>query len=101
MKREDLAAFLQNKCRGRKNAMSAERIMAVTRTHRTVLREQVNKLRQEGVPIASGKEGYFYAETAGEVYATIKILRKLQEGIEKAIRGLEAALTSFGERHVP
>lgn len=101
MKREDLAAFLQNKCRGRKNAMSAERIMAVTHTHRSVLGEQINKLRQEEVPIASGKEGYFYAETAGDIYATIKFLRKLQESIEKTIRGLEAALAHFGERDTP
>ncbi len=98
MKREELASFLRVKCRGKKNAMSAERIMAETRTHRTVLREQVNKLRQEGVPIASGREGYFYAETAGDVYATIRNLKKLQAGIDKAVAGLENALAGFGEQ---
>ncbi len=98
MKREDLAAYLHMRCHGRKNAMKADELKAAIHTDASLLREQVNALRREGVPIASGKEGYFYAETAGDVYATIRGLRKLQVGIEKAIVGLEVALTSFGER---
>ena len=78
--------------------MKTEALKEVTHTDASVLREQVNALRREGVPIASGKEGYFYAETAGDIYATIRSLHKLQAGIERAIVGLEGALAGFGER---
>ena len=61
------------------------------------LRKRINRLRRKGVPIASSREGYFYAATAGEVYATIRLLREMTAGLESAIRGLEAALESFGE----
>ena len=101
MKREELAAFLYERCRGKYKAMSAERIAAETGTGRKVLREQVNKLRQEGIPIASGGDGYYYAKTASDVYATIRNLKKLQAGIEKAVVGLEGALADFGERQDP
>ena len=61
------------------------------------LRKRISRLRRKGVPIASSREGYFYAATAGEVYATIRLLREMTVGLEAAIRGLEAALESFGE----
>ena len=98
MKREELASFLYERARGKYKAMSADRIVAETGTSRKALREQVNKLRQEGVPIASGGNGYYYAKTAGDIYATIRNLKKLQAGIEKAVVGLEGALTGFEER---
>ena len=101
MKREELAAFLRTRCYGRKNAMKAEDLKHAAHTDGSLLRVQVNALRCRGVPIASGKEGYFYAETAGEIYATIRSLRKLQAGIEKAVVGLEGALADFGERQGP
>ena len=59
------------------------------------LRKLVNRLRREGVPIASGREGYYYASNAGEVYATIRSLRKMASGLEAAISGLESALEQF------
>ena len=57
----------------------------------------MNRLRREGVPIGSSADGYFYAVTAGEVYATIRQLRTMAAGLEAAISGLESALCSFGE----
>ena len=81
--------------------MKAEELKVAAHTDGSQIREQVNALRCGGFPIASGKEGYFYAETAGEIYATIRSLRKLQAGVEKAIVGLEGALADFGERQDP
>ena len=54
------------------------------------------QLCKGGIPIGSSKDGYFYAETAGEVYSTIRQLRDMQNGLEKAIKGLERGLDSFG-----
>ena len=63
----------------------------------TELRKLVNRLRRMGVPIASDRQGYFYAATAGEVYTTIRQLRQMAAGLEKAIAGLESSLENFGE----
>ena len=46
-------------------------------------------------PIASDQTGYFYAQTAGEVYATIQNLKKMRAGLDAAIRGLERSLDDF------
>ena len=101
MKKEQLAEVLRTVCYGRKNAMSAEHLISATHTSATVLRNQINRLRCEGVPIASGSEGYFYAATAGEIYATIRDLKKMQAGIDRAVCGLESALDAFGKRDTP
>ena len=61
------------------------------------LRRQVNRLRRKGLPIGSSRDGYFYAVTAGEVYTTIRQLRQMVTGLEKAIAGLEEALDKFCE----
>lgn len=55
-------------------------------------------LRRKGIPVGSDRGGYFYAVTAGEVYATIRQLKAMSSGLEAAIRGLEQALEYFGER---
>jgi dihydrodipicolinate synthase/N-acetylneuraminate lyase len=63
----------------------------------TELRRLVSRLRRKGVPIASSRTGYWYAATAMEVYTTIRQLRQMADGLEKAIAGLESALEQFGE----
>ncbi len=42
------------------------------------LRKHVNRLRRECIPIGSSSNGYYFAETAAEVYDTIKNLRRIQ-----------------------
>ena len=74
--------------------LEPERALGVSSTD---LRKIVNRLRRRGIPIASDRSGYFYAQTAGEVYTTIRQLRKMANGLEAAIRGLEQSLDSFGE----
>lgn len=61
------------------------------------LRRKINRLRQEAVPIAADRRGYYYAETAAEVYATIRSLEKMRSGLDAAISGLERALENFGK----
>ena len=60
------------------------------------LRRRIHRLRCRGLPIAANRDGYFYAQTAGELYATIRQLEKLRKGVEAAIRGLEAAMDKYG-----
>lgn len=87
--------------RGERRSDEAGELFAVRRKRASGVRDDerklVNRLRRRGVPIASDRRGYFYAATAGEVYATIRQLRQMAGGLEKAIAGLEAALERFGE----
>lgn len=96
MKKEALGDHLYLHCRGREHASGNRDLERALRTSENELRKQVNRLRREGVPIASDRSGYFYARTAGEVYATIQALKKMRSGLDKAIAGLEGALDAFG-----
>ena len=97
MKYEPLVMHLKAGCKGRKNATKSAELEQSLHISGNELRRRVNRLRREGVPIGSSADGYFYAVTAGEVYATIRQLRTMANGLEAAISGLESALYSFGE----
>ena len=97
MNKESIRSHLRTHCLGRKRAASSLSLETTLEISGNKLRKQVNALRREGVPIASSGEGYFYAETAAEVYGTIRSLQKMRRGLDAAIAGLEQALGSFGE----
>ena len=97
MRKERLLSYLKGVCPGRKHRVSGTELERALGLSGTDLRKLVNQLRREGVPIASDRQGYFYAATAGEVYTTIRQLRQMTAGLEKAIAGLEDSLEKFGE----
>lgn len=97
MRQDDLKNHLKTYCTGRRNATKSADLESRLHMSGNDLRKLVNRLRQKGVPIASGREGYYYAATAGEVYTTIRQLREMERGLHAAIQGLETALDSFGE----
>lgn len=101
MKKEVLKEHLKAQCTGRKNTVTGAVLAQAIHVNGNDLRRLVNRLRQEGVPIASSREGYYYAATAGEVYSTIRQLRRMVRGLESAISGLERALERFGEGDGP
>ena len=94
---EQLTAYLRTACYGRRNIISGTALERAVGLSGTDLRKLVNRLRRKGVPIASSRTGYCYAATAGEIYSTIRQLRQMADGLEKAIAGLERALERFGE----
>ena len=87
MRDEQLLADLKGSCSGRKNRVGG------TELERTL----VNQLRRKTHPIASDRNGYFYATTAGEVYDTIRQLKRMAAGLEAAINGLERSMDRFRE----
>lgn len=97
MREERLLSYLKGACPGRKYRVSGAELERALGLSGTDLRRLINRLRRKGVPIASDRQGYFYAATAGEVYTTIRQLRQMVAGLEKAIAGLEGALEKFGE----
>ncbi len=97
MREEKLLAYLKESCRGRRRTVKSSELERALHLSGTDLRKLVNRLRRKGVPIGSSRDGYFYAATAGEVYATIRQLQVMEQGLRAAVQGLERALDGFGE----
>ena len=97
MNKQNVYAYLEGKCRGQRRSITSQRLEQKLNLSGNAIRKQVNALRREGLPIASSGDGYFYAENAAEVYATIRSLKKMRRGLDAAIEGLEMALARFGE----
>lgn len=97
MQKEALAAHLKRYHRGAPKAATSrelERRFAVTGKE---LRQAINRLRREGVPIASDGGGYYHAATEQEVRATIAHLSRRISGIAAAIHGLNRSLELFDD----
>lgn len=97
MREERLLSYLKGACPGRKYRVSGAELEQALHLSGTDPRKLLNRLRRKGIPIASDRQGYFYAATAGEVYTTIRQLKQMVDGLEKAIAGLEESLEHFGE----
>lgn len=95
MRTTKLADYLREFCSGRANARTASQIQRDLHLSRSDLQKLVHRLRQQGEPIGSCREGYFYAVTGGEVYATILQLQVVERGVAVSISGLERALERF------
>lgn len=98
MREEQVQSYLKTRGSGKQRAIKAARLSQLLRISEKELQKTVAKLRRKGIPIASGPSGYYYAATAGEVYATIQQLREMEKGLRSSISGLEGALERFGER---
>ena len=92
MNEEFLLQYLKDNCPGRKNTRKSAVIERALNISGYEVRRLVNRLRKKGKPIGSSKDGYFYAVTAGEIYATIRQLEIMKKGLEAAIHGMESAL---------
>ena len=86
MTKETVALYLENGFKGRRNVISSRELERVLGISGNELRRRVNRLRQDTVP---------FAETAAEVYDTIRGLQKMRSGLDAAISGLERALEKF------
>lgn len=97
MTNETIARYLETGCKGRANVVSSRELERALSISGNELRRRINRLRRDTVPIAADQRGYYYAETAAEVYDTIRSLQKMRGGLDAAIAGLERALEKFGE----
>ena len=97
MTNETIVRYLKIGCKGRANVISSRELERALGISGNELRRRINRLRRDTVPIAADQRGYYYAETAAEVYDTIRSLQKMRSGLDAAISGLERALEKFGE----
>ena len=97
MREEKLVAYLKGAFKGRKHTIKSAELERAMEMSGTDLRKLVNKLRRKSIPICSGRDGYFYAKTAGDIVRTILALRVMIKGLQAAVDGLVAALDKFEE----
>ena len=100
MQKEQLAKHLRRYHHGAEHAVISRELEHTFRVSGKELRDQVNALRREGVPIASDQNGYFYAKTEAEVRLTIRHLRNRISGISAAITGLWHSLAAFDDTQI-
>jgi biotin operon repressor len=97
MQKEQLAEYLYRYHHGEENAIISRTLEHTFSVSGKELRDLVNALRREGIPIASDQSGYFYAKTEAEVRMTIRHMRNRIAGISAAITGLRSSLTAFDD----
>lgn len=97
MHKEQLSEYLYRYHHGAENAVTSRALEQTLRISGKGLRDLVNILRREGIPIASDQSGYFYAKTETEVRLTIRHMRNRISGISAAIKGLRSSLTAFDD----
>lgn len=97
MQRETIARYLEEGYKGRKNAISSCALEKALGLSGNELRKKINRLRCDSIPISACRGGYFYAETAAEVYDTIRSLEKMRDGLNATIAGLVRSLDGFGK----
>ena len=100
MLKEQLAEYLHRYHHGAENAVISRTLEHTFRISGKELRDLVNALRREGIPIASDQNGYFYAKTEAEVRLTIRHMRNRISGISAAITGLRRSLTAFDDTQI-
>ena len=93
MEKERLAEHLERYHSGASNAATSRELECAFGIKGKELRDAVNALGREGVPIASNGSGY--AATEQEVRPTIAHLTHRIGGIAAAIRGLTRSLDVF------
>ena len=97
MKKEELLlTYLKANCAGRKNIRTKAQIQRSLGLSKDQLTNLVHKMRCKGVPIAGGPRGYYYAQNAAELNATIRWLEKIVQTLLKSISGLMKAMESYG-----
>ena len=96
MKEEVLLTYLKANCAGRKNIRTRAQIQRSLGLSKDQLTNLVHKLRCKGAPIAGGPGGYYYAQNAAELDATVRWLEKIIQTLLDSIRGLRKAMESFG-----
>ncbi len=96
MKEEQLLTYLKSNCAGRRQAKTRAQLQRTLNLSKDQLTNLVHRMRCRGVPIAGGPGGYFYAQNAAELHATIRWLEKMVQTLLKSISGLVKAMESFG-----
>lgn len=88
-KRMKICDYLRENHTGRGKAVYSRELQQIFNLDGRSLRRKINRLRQEGEPICSCENGYYYAENQRELDDTIFRLNELAAKVTKAKSGME------------
>ena len=94
----NLKTILEKNHKGKSNAIKSFQLEQLTNLTGSQIRERVNKLRCNGVPVCSGRSGYYIAASREELNPIqLHSLPSAYHKINKAIKGLKATLEDYHE----
>lgn len=67
MTKETISRYLENGCKGHKNVVSSRELERALGISGNELRRKINQLRQEAVPIAADRRGYYRRTSSFEL----------------------------------
>jgi len=91
----DFLIYMKEYHTGISNAVPSAYLQGRFRISSRTVRKLVNQLRNDGNPICSGDNGYYYAADRKELLASIGQMTSRIREIAKAKRGLVKALEHF------
>lgn len=91
----DLLIYMKQFHTGKEEAVSSAYLQNRFCISSRTVRKLVNQLRNDGNPICSGDNGYYYAADRKELLASIGQMKSRIKEIAKAKRGLVKALEHF------
>ena len=86
--KEDILNYLKVSHRGEEQAVSSKELEQLFSLEGRSVRRIISALRQEGHPICSSQEGYYYAASQQEINETIARLNEFVTGISNSRTGL-------------
>lgn len=86
--KEEFLEFLKTHARGRERCYKSVVLRDLFGGSGADLRRVVNELRQDGEPVGSNRNGYFYCIRYSEINDTVQHLHHRADGILKAAEGL-------------
>ncbi len=92
---EQITAYLKEYHQGENRAITSRKLEAAFDIRGRELREIVNRLRTQGLPICSSEAGYYYAADAQELERTIQQLSSRIKNIAVARHGLIKARSLY------
>ena len=87
-KQTAISDFLKKHHTGKERAVPSRELERLFSLEGRTLRRKINRLRQDGHPICSDENGYYYAGTQQEINATVCRLNGLVTQISNARTGL-------------
>ena len=81
-----LKSILEKDHKGKSNAIKSSQLERLTNLTGSQIRERVNELRCNGVPVCSGRSGYYMAALREGLNHTIARLASRVSQINKAIK---------------
>lgn len=87
-KKSAICIYLREHHKGKANAIHSQDLQRLFSIDGRNLRRKISSLRQDGIPICSDEDGYYYADNQQEINKTVRRLNGMVTGVSNARTGL-------------